>query len=501
MLRVKIILSLTVAIAGLSAAVFFLLPDRLEEDIRTEQSQKLIIAAQNVESAERLDDFGLMAKASAIADMASVQTALKADYEDNYAYNRHIGVHDQLLKWKFIFEDLEKSHAKTRNVELGLNERRPFKPELVFVTDDTGNGVAALGTDVYSWYNVQVNETHPTLLSAKDRPIKDIWRWSWDDSTGGDPYHVGVAPIKKDGSTIGYAVVGTPVSDGRAKEVSKSMGGVDVAYFHKGKVVASTLTPEDQEALAAGLFSGGQKVRTTPPTQVKVRDANYMAAVRVLSANATPGAGGFVVLSNMDTALEQVSRIRRYVPVFGLLTLVVIAGIVFTILYLFLKPLEELDQGIQEVIAGNKDYSFRVSGSDPTHLAMAQSLNLMSAYLQGKKAPDEEDELGGWGDLMVEDVSKTSMMRAVKAADLKSLVQDGPDPITQRDAYLKQLHEQYIGMRRKLGEEVKDVDFDGFVGRIERNSERLKAKHNARGVKFSVVVRDGKVVLKPEPIL
>ena len=64
-----------------------------------------------------------------------------------------------------------------------------------------------------------------------------------------------------------------------------------------------------------------------------------------------------------------------------------------------MRPIAKLEDGVTEILAGNKDFEFDVD-DDSVFASLAQGLNLMSAYLQGKPMPDDAEDLGGWGELI-----------------------------------------------------------------------------------------------------
>jgi hypothetical protein len=168
-------------------------------------------------------------------------------------------------------------------------------------------------------------------------------------------------------------------------------------------------------------------------------------------------------------------------------------GAVVVILQRFLKPLEDIDQGIQEVIAGNKDYVFQTPSKQVFHIEFVQALNLMSAYLQGKQMPDEEAPSENWGAFMVGEVTRTAVLRAVDANQAPPAPEDPA-------AYRARLYGEYVTALKNLGQATDDLTQDKFFARLDKQAEELRAKHNAKEVRFSVVLADGKIVLKPHPI-
>lgn len=515
MLRIKICAMLTLIVVMVMTAVYMLLPQSLEDDVRSQARARLGMAAISMERYERLNDFGVKAKATRIAAFRGLQSSLTAEYGDPYEYQRHLGVHDKgLLRWKFAFENLAKDAAQgTRAVDAPLHERPPYTPEMVFVTDEKGVGVAALGTNKYDWYKDDVASRHPDVLSVKDGvPREGVWffRWSQKEGESANWYHVGMAPVMQGPEKLlGVVVVGSLIADGSAQTASETIGGADVAYFHDGKIFASTL--ENDEALSRAVFNSKDSKLTggaTPAPFTVQHDGNeYLVAVRYFnSARGAEKPTGFVVLTNMTAELGTVQKIKTSIFVVGPIILIVLLGAVLIVIRSFVKAFEDIDQGIQEVIAGNKDYVFEVSGNHAFQEEMAQSLNLMSAFLQGKRMPDEEDDevsSSGWGNQFeVEAVSQTGMMRATTGPQVTGVPMKGGSPATSEplEAYQRRIFDEYVAARSNLGLGVDDLTFDKFAAKLMDNTEALKRKHEAKDVRFSVVVRDGKVVLKPQPI-
>ena len=53
---------------------------------------------------------------------------------------------------------------------------------------------------------------------------------------------------------------------------------------------------------------------------------------------------------------------------------------------------------------------------------------------------------------------------------------------------------------RKNAGSPDDVSFESFIAKLRVNEGKLKAQYQCRAVRFRVVLKDGKVSLKPVPI-
>ncbi|MGF1469723.1 MAG: MXAN_5187 C-terminal domain-containing protein [Sandaracinaceae bacterium] len=63
---------------------------------------------------------------------------------------------------------------------------------------------------------------------------------------------------------------------------------------------------------------------------------------------------------------------------------------------------------------------------------------------------------------------------------------------------LRRLYQDYVDARRRNNERVDNVRFESMAKNVQKNAERLRAKHGGKDVGFEVVVRNGKVGLKPK---
>ncbi len=68
------------------------------------------------------------------------------------------------------------------------------------------------------------------------------------------------------------------------------------------------------------------------------------------------------------------------------------------------------------------------------------------------------------------------------------------------DSGHEEIYQQFMEMRRNLGEPTDSPSYDQFVAKLTRNEQKLKEKHNCRAVKFTVYEKGGRAALKASPI-
>ncbi len=230
------------------------------------------------------------------------------------------------------------------------------------------------------------------------------------------------------------------------------------------------------------------------PRQVyraELEGKNYLLQ-RVPWLNDAIPQAGFIVVSDLDAAMRSVSSLSLHLPLLGFLALFFAVIAILVLVRAYTKPLEEIDVGLQEILAGNKEYVFRPRDGHRLQSALGNSLNQVTAFLQGKTSSAESDQ--AWDALMVDlEPERPSVygMQAVAAAN----------PVTESEERdkLNALYKDYMEKREALGQHV-DMDFDRFCRRIKRNETTLREKHKCKAIEFSVAVVDDKVVLKPTPV-
>jgi hypothetical protein len=73
-------------------------------------------------------------------------------------------------------------------------------------------------------------------------------------------------------------------------------------------------------------------------------------------------------------------------------------------------------------------------------------------------------------------------------------------PADPDEAHFEDTYRQFIELRRETGEPADKVSYEKFVAKLRKNREELLAKHSARGVRFSVYLKDGRAAIKASAI-
>ncbi len=311
-----------------------------------------------------------------------------------------------------------RQEARANNELRYLSERDlgfaiPRQPELLIVADAAGVVVARVGFDKDDWYG----ESKPNMSNAfgvvarteLGEPQFDYVVWRESESASPQLVRMGAAPVlDESGTYVGSVVVGYMLSDTAADEAVQALYNIDVAYFFRGEgnqvsFAGSTLSTNPQFADAMTQVEYTREGEAVSFAELALQHegkvygfahggAEHMAMSTSLSTDdaGTAVQAGFLVTTSASIPVAPLQRISKVVPLLGLALLILGILAILVAVKQFMFPVEEVSKGVQEVIAGNREYMWDVD--ERSHLSdLAHSLNIMSARLQGKRDPDAED--------------------------------------------------------------------------------------------------------------
>jgi hypothetical protein len=216
-----------------------------------------------------------------------------------------------------------------------------------------------------------------------------------------------------------------------------------------------------------------------------------------LPADYPPATAGAVVLMAPSEQAGGVGVVRIFILLLGLGSLAVALFGMYMSNHRILHQVDHIELGVADIINGNLDRTIEPVGDELEGLA--NGLNVMLARLLGRPEPGEEefDENGNpivQGRVEFEEADEDAPKTApAPDPDLAALAQE-PEP-----DYYKRVFTEYLDGRKSIGN-PDEVSFENFIAKLRVNEGKLKAQYNCKAVRFRVVVKDGKVTLKPVPI-
>lgn len=504
MFRLKIALAAAVVLLIVTLGVFFTVTERVkranDENIKAALERASAMYAY-VARAEASDFIRLAEDLAARSKEGKVADAFDPALADDPAQPAPERERRTLERRKRAFVAVQ-----VRNAELQAAAR---KGDLLLVIDGQGK-VICRDVDQNEMFGDDLKAKYPSIGKAlAGQPVKDIWNWQ------NRMLRVAVVPVRVDNKVAGAFVVGFVVTAAEAQQKKREILGFDLAFFHEGKVHASSFAggdgkedPTKVNALASQIFDGaklaqkaidGQKATEIFP--VTLGGGRHIAIAAPLTGNSDNKRAGYVLVAGLDRTQPGAGGMIIALGIIAIL--VSIIGITLTARN-FINPLDTLERGVAEVINGNLEYTFPPLPGD--FEGLANGLNVMVCRLTGRPEPNEEgedddapkDAAARWrGDpLFVEDLGQAEVAQAQSGADaeLKQLV-DEPELV-----YLQRTFKEYLAARQRLGQPVENLTLDSFTGKLRQNEAGLKQKYNCKSVRFRVVVKGNQVTLKPVPI-
>lgn len=424
MLRVKVSIAYVLLFGLMAAGAIGLVHLATTQLVHGDTAQSVQQGVVGVEQSARLESASLLARAEFVARNDRLYRSLKGEFvavapdnpeaappgEVDVEGQRHLDAHEKLSAQKYHLDELAKEAASHPEPNRALIAAEPRELDIFMVLDADGRGVAALGKDLYSWFGADVAKTFPEVLAvAKGGMARStFWMWSFKPGEERRLYRVALAPLRRtaEEEPAGVVVLGALVSDGLAQRKQALFAGgedadthLEIAFYRGGNIVGSTFGTEKQQAVAAALAEAGLNgADPTGPAEIAVDGVPYLAISRPLQASETPI--GVAVIANLAVAKAPVASLRVDIALVALVLLVLGLVLLVVLIHRYLKPVEDLEDGVQEVIAGNRDYVWSPLPGHDLQSSLAQQLNLMSAFLQGKPMPDDDGTGQGWGDLM-----------------------------------------------------------------------------------------------------
>lgn len=83
----------------------------------------------------------------------------------------------------------------------------------------------------------------------------------------------------------------------------------------------------------------------------------------------------------------------------------------------------------------------------------------------------------------------------------KELLQEASAPAVQgEETHFREVFEQFVAAQKECGAPVAGLTFDKFVRKLHAAREQVMKRHNARAVRFTVYVKEGRAALKASPV-
>jgi hypothetical protein len=89
---------------------------------------------------------------------------------------------------------------------------------------------------------------------------------------------------------------------------------------------------------------------------------------------------------------------------------------------------------------------------------------------------------------------------AASAATLQDFAMPTADERDPDEAHWRETFDHFKELKERLGEPSDRISFEKFAAKLRKNRTDLLAKHNCKGVRFSVYEKEGKAAIKASAI-
>ncbi|MBC8132957.1 MAG: hypothetical protein H7X95_08260, partial [Deltaproteobacteria bacterium] len=210
---------------------------------------------------------------------------------------------------------------------------------------------------------------------------------------------------------------------------------------------------------------------------------------------------GFVALQSLSRAGDSAADVGTKIFLFGFLAILVALAAAIMTANRFIKPLDQVELGVADIINGNIDHTFKPVGPDVEGLS--NSLNVMLARLLGREEPnedaveEEENEVPRWqSDQMVVEEIPVSAVTGQSSSDptVVALATEN------EGSYYPRLFNEYLAALKAAGKPTKGLSVQMFTAKLRLTEGGLKQKWKCKQVRFRVSQSSGDVTLRPVPV-
>jgi hypothetical protein len=281
-------------------------------------------------------------------------------------------------------------------------------------------------------------------------------------------YFVTAVPAVHKSAVAGVVVVGSALS---AQFVDSEMDvtGLEVVFFLGEKIIKSSLSPEESRR-----FAGISDL---------YEDDNTIAVKTAISGMASAPDLSVVLLQKKEDITGHLDTIIIMMRI--VLGILFIAGFFFIpfILHRYMKNLETIEYGLNEIITGNKDFVFPADYKETVPVSLAKSLNIMIHSLMGRIVPGTSDF-----------TLKIKQEVLVDTDAVPSLHASWDEPA---HIYYTNLYESFIKAKKELGFLPAEEPYFQFLAYIMKQEQFFRKKYNIKSVRFKIGIRDGKIAMLP----
>ncbi|MGC1904819.1 MAG: ATP-binding protein [Candidatus Acidiferrum sp.] len=323
-LRTKFLISLLAISAGLTAATLFIVSYNVEKRVREDIRVDLENSVNTYRRFERQRRDSLARSAQLLASLPNIR-ALMTTHDSATIQDGSAEV------WRMSGTDL-------------------------LLMADRGGNVLAMRTKASGFTR---DAAQALLRRSLDGAEERDWWFG-----GGHLFEVRVQPIyfgaPGDAAALGFLAIGHEIQDRAAKDFG-SIVASDVAFYHAGSLVATTLAAEQKADLDIlwRNYPGG----SLTAKEIQLGRERFLVSTNNLYENGETTVS-LSIFKSLDRATAYLHDLNRVLLGLGLLSVLAGSAMVFLISGTFTRPLENLVGGVHALEQGDFRYPLEITSGD-----------------------------------------------------------------------------------------------------------------------------------------
>lgn len=292
-----------------------------------------------------------------------------------------------------------RAHTESQSFRTYLSQEagggRP--PELVAFTDRNGRVISRDVDPNAAPVGQNLAQAYPSVRQALEgNAVRDIWYYNNQFLLD-----VAVAPVTYGETVAGTLLVGYDISNGVASS-DRDMFGLHVAYIFKQdnqwRVHSSSLETSKRPSLLQRVQQEQQVLnqsmadRNRPHfIELDVAGEDHIALAGALSGENSSVPAGYIMAMSVEDVRQPANRtITALFAALGGAIVVLIVG--FLLGSYFLKPVEEIEEGVLRIINGDHEHRFEVKSAE--FGGLAYRVNQLVGALTGEEEESGEQQGG-----------------------------------------------------------------------------------------------------------
>ena len=371
-----------------------------------------------------------------------------------------------------------------------------LQPAIIAFVDASGVAIGRNGSKLMR--GTDLGKSHEKMKDAiaSGQSGSEIW---YAPSLS-EQWLVSFAPIRNNGrEVVGGIIFGTPLDDERVTRTTSKTSGGSIVIAVEGQnnieVVAksNSVDADAVRALSEGTLSRSVSGAFGANTAQRL-DGGPKSLVFVGAPLNGYGGTNALLIAVAPASAVDASFIYFSIAAMIALGLVIVAWTGWLLGSYISKPVEELEEGLLQILNGRSDYRFEIE-----HAVLGGVVFRINTLLN--QLMDVQEDMPESNGASSQPRPFYSLHTALKLDEPASQPSQRNDPASAaalaaepEDQYYRRLYREYLDAKKSVGDPVENITQEAFFQRIRQRESDAVAR-SGRPVRYQVQVRNNEVML------